>query len=74
MGIAETAASAARNDQFLSVFENFANEFLCIGIENDGSARYDENIVGSASSGAVAAFAVAAIFSILVRVVVERVQ
>ena len=74
MGVAEAAPSAPRNNHFLPVFKNFTDQFLCFGIQYNSSAGNNQNIVCAAASGAVAAFAVTAVLSNLVGVVVEVVQ
>ena len=74
VGVAQSAASALRNQRFLSILKNLADEFLRVGVENDGAAGYRDDDVFSAAAGTVAAFAVTAVVGTPMGVMVEPVQ
>ena len=72
--VAESAASATGNDQLLAAFENLADEFIGVRVENNCSAGNNQDVVFAGASSTVATFAVSTVFSVLVRVVEEVVE
>ena len=71
MPVAQSAASALEQDDFLSVFGDVADVFSGLGVVGHGAAGHFDDLVGTVLSEALVLRAVAAVFGEYVTVVLQ---